>query len=127
MVKARERVYSSIKTTWLATCIGTLVALGLVFRNLQVVWASAAMAAPKKGEFRLVSDYHVVNKQIEKVAGVMPNQEAEMVDLRGATCFGKLDIPQEFWQMPLAAEAQEVSTIATPKVCLPPRVCPKAF
>ena len=61
VVKARGRVYSPIKTAWLATCIGMLVALGLVFRNLQAVWASATMAAPKKGGFRLVSDYRAVN------------------------------------------------------------------
>ena len=47
----------------------------------------------------------------------MPNQEADMVDLRGATCIGKLDILQGYWQMPLAAEAQELLTIATLK-CL---------
>ena len=70
---ARGRAYSPIKTALLATCIGTLVALGLVFRNLQAVRASAAMAAPKKGGFRVVSDYCAVNKQIEKVPGVMPN------------------------------------------------------
>ena len=33
-----------------------------------------AMAAPKKGGFRLVSDYRAVNKQIEKVPGVVPNR-----------------------------------------------------
>ena len=49
VVKVRGRVYSPIKTACLATCIGTFVALGLVLRNLQAVWASAAMAAPKKG------------------------------------------------------------------------------
>ena len=37
VVKARGRVYSPIKTAWLATCIGTLVALGLVFCNLHAV------------------------------------------------------------------------------------------
>ena len=37
VVKARGSVYSSIKIAWLATCIGILVALGLVFRNLQAV------------------------------------------------------------------------------------------
>ena len=47
--------------------------------------------------------------------------------LAGATCFGKLDIQQRYWQMPLAAEAQEVFTLPPPKVCLPPRVCLKAF
>ena len=59
---------------WLATYIGFLVALGLVFRNLQAVWASAAMTAPKKGGFRLLSDYRAVNKQIEKVPVMMPKQ-----------------------------------------------------
>ena len=80
---------------------------------MQAVWASAAMAAPKKGGFCLVSDYRGVNKQIEKVPDVMPNQEVEMADLRGAKCFGKLDMLQGYWQMPLAAEAQEVFTITT--------------
>ena len=105
MVKARGRVYSPIKTARLATCTETLVALGLVFRNLQAVWASAAIDAPKKGGFRLMSDYRAVDKQIEKVPGVMPNQEAEMADLRRVTCFGKLDMLQGYWRMPLAAEA----------------------
>ena len=53
-----------------------------MFRNLQAVWASAAMAAPKKGGFRLVSYYRAVNKQIEKVPNIMPNQEAD----RWPTC-----------------------------------------
>ena len=93
MVKAGGREYSLIKTAWLATCIiGTLVALGLVFRSLQAVWASAAMTASKKGGFRLVSVCCAVDKQIEEVPGVMPNQEPEMADLRGATYFGKLDM-----------------------------------
>ena len=89
--------------------------------------ASAAMTALKKGGFRLVRDYRAVNKPLEKVLGVMPTQEAEMADLRGLTCFGKLHILQGYWQMLLAAEAQEVFTIAAPKVLLPPRVRPKAF
>ena len=125
MVKARGRVYSPIKTAWLATCIGTLVALGLVFHNMQAVWTSAAMAAPKKVVSRLVSDHRVVNKQIEKVLGVMPNQEAEMADLRGATYFGKLDMPQGYWQIPLAAEAQEVFTIATSEGLFTPTHVPQ--
>ena len=62
-----------------------------------------------------MSDYRAVNKQIEKIPGVVPNQEAEMADLRGATCFGKFDMLQGYLQMPLAAKAQKVLTIATPK------------
>ena len=64
------------------------------------MWASTAMAAPKKGRLCLVSD-RAVNKQIEKVPGIIPNQEVEMADFRGATCFGKLDMLLGYWQMPL--------------------------
>ena len=71
------------------------------------------------------SGYRTVNKQIEKVLGVMPNQEAEMVDLRGATCFGKLDMLQGYWSIPLTAEAQEVFTIATSKGLLIPTRVPQ--
>ena len=122
VVKTRGRVYSQIKTAWMATCIGTLAALGLVVHNLQAMWASTTMAAPKKGGFCLVSDYRAVNKQIEKVPGVMPNQEAKMADLRGA-----IDMLQGYWQIPLAAEAQEVFTIVTPEDLFTPRVCPRSF
>ena len=50
-VKARPRVYNLIKTTWLAACMVSLAALGFVFLNMQAVWASAAVAALKKGAF----------------------------------------------------------------------------
>ena len=58
--------------------------------------------------------------QIEKVSSVMPNHEAEIVDLLGAVCFGKSDMLQGFLQMPLAADAQEIFTIATPEGLLTP-------
>ena len=115
VVKAQGRVYAPIKTAWLAACIGTLVTFGLEFRNFYAVWASATMAAPGMGGFRLVSEHRAVNKQIEKVPGVMPNQEAEMADWRGVTCFGKIGMLQGYWQMLLVAEAQEMLTIATPQ------------
>ena len=62
--------------------------------NLQAVLTSAAMAAPKKGEFHLVSDYRAVNKKIEKVSGITPIQEVEMADLRSKT--RKLDMLQGY-------------------------------
>ena len=78
---------------------------------------------PKKGEVHLVSDFRAANKNIEKVPGVMPNQEAEMADVRRATFYGKLDIIlQGYWQMPLAGEAQEVFVIVTAKGLFTPLV-----
>ena len=37
-----------------------------------------------------------------------------MVDLLSARFFGKLDLLQGYWQMPLAEEAREIFTITTP-------------
>ena len=65
------------------------------------------ITVPKKDSFRLVSDYKAVNEQVEKSPGVMPNQEADMVDLLSARFFGKLDLLQGYWQMPLAEEARD--------------------
>ena len=58
-----------------------------------------------------MSDYRAVNKQIEKVPGVIPNQGAEIADLRGAICFGKIDMLQEDWQMSLAPEGLFTPTL----------------
>ena len=45
-----------MKTGWLASCIAALGAFGLLVRNIQAVWASPAMAGPKRDTFRLVSN-----------------------------------------------------------------------
>ena len=47
-VKAKQRRYDPVKTSWLASCVAAMLAFGLVFRNLQAVWSSPAMAVPKK-------------------------------------------------------------------------------
>ena len=43
--------------------VAALLAFGLVFRNLQAVWSSPAMAVPEKDSFRLVSDYKALPRQ----------------------------------------------------------------
>ncbi|CAN0043371.1 unnamed protein product [Sphacelaria rigidula] len=93
-VKAKPRRYDPVKSSWLASGMGALVAFGLVFRNLQAVWSSPAMAVAKKDSFRLVSDYGATNDQVEKSPGVMPSQESDMIDLSSARCFGKSDLLQ---------------------------------
>ena len=60
-VKMKPPRYDPRESSWLASCMGVLLALGLVYRNLQAVWSSPAMAVPKKDTFRLVSDYAWVN------------------------------------------------------------------
>ena len=51
----------------------------------------------------------------------MPNQE-DMRELLGAKCFGKLDLLQGYWQMPLGPEAQEVFTVTPDGLFTPTRV-----
>ena len=65
-VKARPRRYDPVKTGWLASCIVALGAFGLFLWNIQAVWASPAMAVPKRDTFRSVSDYQAVNSQVEQ-------------------------------------------------------------
>ena len=96
------------------------MAFGLVFQNLQAVWSSPAMAVPTKDSFCLVSDYKVVNEQVEKSPGVMRNQEADMFDLLSARFFGKLDLLQGYWQMPLAEAAREILRSLLRLACSPP-------
>ena len=59
-------------------------------------------------------DGKAVNEQVAMSPGVMPSQEADMVDLLSARIFGKLDLLQGYRQMPLAEEARESFTITTP-------------
>ena len=61
-----------------------------------------------------MSGYNVVKEQVEKSPGVMPNQEADMVNPLSARFFGKLDLLQGNWQMPWVEEACEIFTITTP-------------
>ena len=56
----------------------------------------------------------MVKEQVEKSPGVMPNQEADMVNPLSARFFGKLDLLQGNWQMPWVEEACEIFTITTP-------------
>ena len=66
-----------------------------------------------------------MNEQVEKSPGVMPSQEADMVDLLSARFFGKLDLLQGYWQMPLAEEAREIFTITTPRGLFTPTRLPQ--
>lgn len=79
----------------------------------------------KKAGFRLVRHYRAVNKEVKKVLSVMPNHEADLVNVLGSSCFGKADMLQGYWQMLLAADAQNVFTITTPDGLFTPTRVPQ--
>ena len=85
--RARPRRYDPVKTGWLASCIVALGAFGLLVRNIQVVWASPAMAVPQRDTSRLVSDYQAVNSQVEQTLKVMTDL------LRGLDCKVWVKVP----------------------------------
>ena len=110
-VKARPRRYDPVKTGWLASCIAALGEFGLLVRNIQAVWASPAMAGPKR--------HFSFGQRLpggELAGGAISGSDAKPGRHAGvvrAKCFGKLDLLQGYWQTPLAPEAQEVCTIVT--------------
>ena len=85
------------------------------------------MATPMKGGFRMVSDFRAANQQVEKVPGVMPNQETSMAKLSEARFYGSQDLLQGYRQCLLAPDAQEIFTIATPGGLHTPTRVPKVI
>ena len=71
-----------------------------------------------------MSDFGDANQRIERAPGVMPNQEASMAKLSEAE---SLDLSQDCWQCPLAPEAQEILTIATPGGLYTPTRVPRGI
>lgn len=57
----------------------------------------------------------------------MHNQEASMAKLSKASCYGGLDLLQGYWQCPLALEAQDIFTIATPGGLYTPTRVPRSI
>lgn len=109
MLSVKPRKYDPVKSSWLASCMVALSAIRLVFRGLQAIRSTPALAVPKQHSFRLVSDYMAVNEKVEKISpGPMPNQGADMLNLLSARFFGKLDLFQGYWQIPFAEEAQKI-------------------
>ncbi|CAM9713089.1 unnamed protein product [Hapterophycus canaliculatus] len=104
-MKGKPWRYNPVKTGWLASCVAALVAFGLLVHSIQAVWASPIMAVPKGDTFPLVSDDQAVHSQVEQSPGVMPYHE-DMRNLLRAKYFGKLDLLQGYWQMPLVPEAK---------------------
>lgn len=66
----------------------------MVYRNLQAMCASAAMALPKKYTFRMVVDCRAANKQVEEVPAPIVNLERVAEKFAGAQALCTLDLLQ---------------------------------
>ena len=78
-------------------------------------WASPLVMVDKKdGGIRLCVDYRKVNKVSKFDAYPMPKVEEILEEVGPAKIISTLDLAQGYWQVPMAAESQEVTAFITP-------------
>lgn len=107
-VVAKNRRYSAEQRKFIEKYVAQLESYGLVRPYKHSQWAAAPVLVPKHGLalFRLTFDLRPINAVTKKIALAMPNIEAELVDLRGATCFAHIDFVSGYWQLPLEEASQ---------------------
>ena len=114
-LRAKPRA-SPAKTACLHEHMTNLEIAGMVFRNPQAIYGSAAMAIPKGfNYYGMVTNYRAVNDTIEPAAVPMPNLEDKASLFAGATAWCTLDMLEGYWQVPLSEDAQEMFTMVTPE------------
>ena len=121
-VKARPRVYSPAKTAWLDEQFAQLANVGMVYENPQAICSNPAQAVPKGNGYRLVGDFKAVNQQSVPVAAPPMLLEEQTSAFAGAALFMTVDLNQGHWQMPLAANSQEMFLCEPPQTGQPPSV-----
>lgn len=73
--------------------MASLAAFSLVLNKIWAIRLLPALCVPNRDLFRLVSDYEVVYLQMIEISPmVMPFDEAEIRDLLGVMCVGKLEL-----------------------------------
>lgn len=91
--------------------------VGAIYKNPTARWASPALAVPKpgSGQLRFTVDLRGPNSMTVKITSAMPHLESKFQDVAGSTCFVSCDLAHGYWQIPLAAESQEMLSIQTPR------------
>ena len=114
-VKAMSKVRSPAKIAWLNEQFAPLADTGMVYGNPQAICSNPPQAVPKGNRYRLVGDFKAVNPQSEPVAALSMLLEEHASAFAGAALFMAVDLNQGYWQMPLAANSQELFMYMTQK------------
>ncbi|KAK3263117.1 hypothetical protein CYMTET_28062 [Cymbomonas tetramitiformis] len=80
-------------------------------------WGSPVLMVPKPSnpkELRLVIDYRQINEITVKDRYPLPDVQALIDDMQGATIFSTADALWGFWQVPMEEEAVEKTAMTTP-------------
>ena len=131
-VRNKPRQYSPAASTFLDYMMARLEKAGFVYFNPEAAVSSPAHVvrkagadptAPLEGQFRLTVDYRAVNEHTVPVEFPIPRLEEFSRLIAGDTCWGKIDLFNGFWQLPLHTDSQPYLSISTDKgVWTPTRV-----
>lgn len=81
-VKPRLRSFFPAKAAGFAACMAVLMGR-LIMKNMQTVWASQAMAAPKRRGYNFIKDNRTLSEYIDKVQEVLLDPETNTRQMRG--------------------------------------------
>lgn len=113
--RARARRCAPQQSEALKAELGVMVRAGLVHRNMDSAWGSAAVALPKPGGrgYRMVVDLRAVNARTVRKSTTLPDHGAQARALHGSRVYATVDLFKGFWQVPLAAKSREIFSIVT--------------
>ena len=97
----------------------------MVYENPQAKCSNPAQAVPKGNGYRLVGDFKAVNQQSEPLPAPPVLLEEQASAFAGAALFMTVDLDQGYWQMPLAANSQELFAFVTQKGLYTPTRMPQ--
>ena len=90
--------------------------LGVISKvDKPTLWCAGMVVVPKKsGDVRICVDLKPLNENVLRETHPPPGIDETLAQLTGATVMSKLDANSGFWQIPLAQESREITTIITP-------------
>ena len=112
--RCAQRRYNELERAFMHEHIAMLERNGLVYRNPDSAWASAALPVRKPDNtYRLCVDLRAVNALTIPSVWPMPHLEIVLQNLRGMRFFATLDLWQGYWQFPLDENSRDCQSIMT--------------
>ncbi len=110
------RRYAPAQRKFIIRTIRELEAVGAIYKNNSVRWASPALAVPKPGSAKLsfTVDFRGPNSSTVPLQSSMPHLKSLLQDIEGSKYFANIDLAHGYWQISLAKESQEMTSIQTP-------------
>ena len=114
--RSPQRRYSQQARVSIIRTIRELEAVGAVYKNPSLRWASPVLAVPKPGSDKLwfTVDLRRPNARTVPIQSAMTHLESTFQDIVGSTCFANVDLAHGYWQVPLSPESLEMMSIQTP-------------